>query len=68
PEAQWRLRGVGSNNVQKFPVCGAAEFEASHTFASLVKSAIFVAIHPFFFPTDLSKMQKSTFIKQKLYK
>ncbi|CDL49433.1 FIG00732223: hypothetical protein [Klebsiella pneumoniae ISC21] len=39
----------------------------SHTFASLVKSA-FVAIHPFFFPTDLSKMQKSTFIKQKLYK
>ncbi|CDL52770.1 FIG00732223: hypothetical protein [Klebsiella pneumoniae ISC21] len=25
----------------------------------------FVAIHPFFFPTDLSKMQKSTFIKQK---
>ncbi|PLN96819.1 hypothetical protein CWM94_06740 [Klebsiella pneumoniae] len=56
--------GGGSNNVQKFPVCGAAEFEASHTFASLVKSAIFVAIHPFFFPTDLSKMQKSTFIKQ----
>ncbi|OVT71757.1 hypothetical protein BME27_21200 [Klebsiella pneumoniae] len=62
------MRGGGSNNVQKFPVCGAAEFEASHTFASLVKSAIFVAIHPFFFPTDLSKMQKSTFIKQKLYK
>ncbi|AMV54557.1 hypothetical protein A6D72_17975 [Klebsiella pneumoniae] len=54
--------------MQKFPVCGAAEFEASHTFASLVKSAIFVAIHPFFFPTDLSKMQKSTFIKPKLYK
>jgi hypothetical protein len=59
---------VGSNNVQKFPACRRAEFEASHTFASLVKSAIFVAIHPFFFPSDLSKMQESTFIKQKIYK
>ncbi|KKY82043.1 hypothetical protein OA43_17560 [Klebsiella variicola] len=50
------------------PAGGAAEFEASHTFASLVKSAIFVAIHPFFFPSDLSKMQERTFVKQKLYK
>ncbi|KSZ18839.1 hypothetical protein APU20_00635 [Klebsiella variicola] len=50
------------------PAGGAAEFEASHTFASLVKSAIFAAIHPFIFPSDLSKMQESTFIKQKIYK
>ncbi|PLN02739.1 hypothetical protein CWN07_13525, partial [Klebsiella quasipneumoniae] len=53
---------------KNLPSAGVAEFEASHTFASLVKSAIFVAIHPFFFPSDLSKMQESTFIKQKLYK
>lgn len=53
---------------KNLPSAGVAEFEASHTFASLVKSAIFVAIHPFFFPSDLSKMQEITFIKQKLYK
>ncbi len=53
---------------KNLPSAGVAEFEASHTFASLVKSAIFVTIHPFFFPSDLSKMQESTFIKQKLYK
>ncbi|MBD3707887.1 hypothetical protein IE987_05350 [Klebsiella pneumoniae] len=55
---------MGSNNVQKFPVCGAAEFEASHTFASLVKSAIFVAIHPFFSPLTYQKCRKALLLNK----
>jgi hypothetical protein len=47
---------------------GTLKFELCHTFARLVKSAIFAPVSPFFFPSELSKMQIQTFIKQKTNK
>lgn len=54
---------------KNYPINGGGlKFEPRHTFVTSLESAIFTAIHPFFFPFGLSKMQPGTFHKQKTNK
>lgn len=54
---------------KNYPINGGwLKFEPRHTFVTSLESAIFTAIHPFFFPFGLSKMHPGTFHKQKTNK
>jgi hypothetical protein len=69
PELHPVVRRAGSNNVQKLlHQWRWLKFEPRHTFTTSLESAIFTAIHPFFFPFELSKMHPRTFSKQKINK